>query len=155
MTGDDQLWFGDTLVRFRVSASDGSDGISVMESLAPRADSPPLHVHHDEDEVFHVLEGALTLTVDGTLVSLGAGETALAPQGVPHTYRVDSEQARWLVVTRNGSFEAFVRACSRPAERAELPERSGPPSAEQAGTLAQLAAAHGIDLVGAPLTARA
>ena len=32
------LWFLDTLVDFPVSYTDGADGISVMESLAPRGD---------------------------------------------------------------------------------------------------------------------
>ena len=29
-----------------------------MESLAPHGDSPPLHVHQTEDEIFHVLEAS-------------------------------------------------------------------------------------------------
>jgi hypothetical protein len=85
-------------------------------------------------------------------VLVGAGEAALAPVGVPHTYRVESpDGARWLNVTTHGDFERFVRAMSRPAERAELPERQGPPTPEQAVHLAATAREHGIEMVAPPL----
>ena len=49
-----------------------------------------------------------------TEVTIDAGETILAPKGVPHTYRVESPAgARWLLITRRGDFERFVRAQSR------------------------------------------
>jgi quercetin dioxygenase-like cupin family protein len=149
------LWFLETLVTFPVSHGDGDDGISVMESLARRGDSPPYHVHHTEDEAFHVLEGELALLVDGEPKRALAGETHLAPKGVPHTYRVVSERARWLVVTTRGDFERFVRAASRPARAAELPPPSGPPTPGQQRKLAELALSHGIELLGPPLTEEA
>jgi hypothetical protein len=122
-----------------------------MESVARRGDSPPYHVHRTEDEIFHVLEGELVVLVDGETSRARAGETHLLPKGVPHTYRVVSEQARWLVVTTQGDFERFVRECSRPAEAAELPPPSGPPTPEQQRALGEVAARHGIDLIGPPL----
>ncbi|HZQ64058.1 MAG TPA: cupin domain-containing protein [Gaiellaceae bacterium] len=146
------LWFLDTLVNVRVSHDAGADGISVVESLARRGDSPPYHVHHTEDEVFHLLEGELRLLVDGKRTTLHAGETLLAPKDVPHTYCVTSVRARWLVVTTNGDFERFVRELSRPAEAAELPPPAGPPSAEEQRLLAEAAARHGIELIGPPLS---
>lgn len=147
------LWFLDTLVTFPVGHDDGADGISVMESRARRGDSPPYHIHRTEDEVFHLLDGEIVLLVDGATQRVRAGETHLAPKGVPHTYRVVSDSARWLVTTTNGDFERFVRAASRPAVRAELPESSGPPSADQQAALAELSGRHGIDLIGPPLSA--
>ena len=149
------LWFADTLVSFPVSHADGQDGMSVMESLARRGDSPPYHVHETEDEVFYVLEGELVVRVDGSLRTLCAGELALAPKGVPHTYRVVSERARWLVTTTHGDFERFVRAASRPAERPELPPAGGPPTPDQAAAFATLALEHRIALVGPPLDEQA
>ncbi len=147
------LWFFNALVSFRTSHGDGADGISVMESLAPRGESPPYHVHHTEDEVFHLLEGELVLLVDGQTQRLGAGETRLAPRGVAHTYRVTSEHARWLVITTRGDFEGFVRAVSRPATAPVLPVPAGPPTPEQQQALAELARRYGIELLGEPLTA--
>jgi mannose-6-phosphate isomerase-like protein (cupin superfamily) len=150
-TSTQQLWFLNALVTVRVPHHEGEDGISVLESLAPHGESPPLHVHQTEDEVFHVLEGELRVHAGDTEVTIGAGETILGPKGVPHTYRVESpEGARWLVITRRGDFERFVRALSRPAERPE-PPTPRPPTPEQANALAAAAREHRIELVGPPL----
>jgi quercetin dioxygenase-like cupin family protein len=145
-----QLWFLDSLVTVRVSSEEGSDGVSMLENFAPRGASPPLHVHYTEDEIFHILEGQLRFRVNDEELRLGAGQTLLAPKGVPHTYIVESERARWLVTTAHGDFERFVRSFSRPAERDELPEPS-PPTPEQAEALAAACREHGIELVGPPL----
>jgi quercetin dioxygenase-like cupin family protein len=148
----EKLWFLDSLVRIPVGHSDGTDGVSVVESSAPHGDSPPLHVHHGEDEVFHVLVGELRLRLGESEVCVGAGETVLAPKGTPHTYRVESpDGARWLVVTTNGDFERLVRTVSRHADRAGLPTRSGPPTAEQMDALAAACRECRIELVGPPL----
>ncbi len=147
-----QLWFLDTTVSIPVSSAAGEDGISVIASLARRGDSPPLHVHANEDEVFHVLEGTMRLSVGGRELVVAAGETAHAPKGVPHTYRVESEHARWFVVTTGGDFERFVRALARPAEHDGLPPGADAPTEEEQQLLAATAAEHGIELVGPPLS---
>jgi quercetin dioxygenase-like cupin family protein len=146
----ERFWFLDTLVTMRVPHEAGTDGVSVLESRAPRGDSAPLHVH-DEDEIFHLLEGEMLLRVGGADRTVKAGETLLAPAGIPHTYRVLSEEAAWLVVTARGEFEQVVRGFSRPAEHPSLPEPGGPPSAEAQARLAEVCREHGIDLVGPPL----
>jgi mannose-6-phosphate isomerase-like protein (cupin superfamily) len=151
-TSTEQMWFLNTLHTVRVRHDEGEDGISVMETLAPHGDSAPLHVHHTEDELFHLLEGELRMRAGDADVTIAAGETLLAPKGVPHTYRVESrEGARWLVITRRGDFERFVRSQSRPAERPELPTPHGPPTPEQLEALAAAAGNYGIELVGPPL----
>jgi hypothetical protein len=43
------LWFLNTYVTILISSRGGSDGISVLEHRASQGDSPPLHIHHDED----------------------------------------------------------------------------------------------------------
>jgi quercetin dioxygenase-like cupin family protein len=148
----EQFWFLNTLHTVRVRHDQGEDGISVLETLAPHGDSPPLHVHRTEDELFHVLEGELRMQADDADIRIGAGESILAPKGVAHTYRVESpDGARWLVITTRGDFERFVRALSRRAERSELPSPQGPPTTEQADVLAAAGRAHGIEFVGPPL----
>ncbi len=147
-----QLWFQNSLVTIRVSASECQDGISILEHLVPHGFSPPLHLHRTEDEVFHVLEGEFRVKIKDQEHRLGAGDVLLAPKGVPHTYRVESAQGgRCLAITARGDFERFVRAVSRPAERPELPPPAGPPSADALQALKAAAAKHGIEFVGPPL----
>lgn len=147
------LWFLDTFVTVHIGHGHGADRISLLEHRAAFGDSPPLHVHDNEDEGFHVLEGRLRVRVDNAgEFELEAQNSFLAPKGVAHTYRVESaEGARWLTVTNGTDFENFVRAAGRPADRQELPPPSGPPSEEQVAQLSELSESYGIHLVGPPL----
>jgi quercetin dioxygenase-like cupin family protein len=149
---NEQIWFLNGLVTVHTAHASGGDGISVLELSSPYGDSPPLHIHRTEDEIFHVLDGRLRVRLNGADVTVGTGETAFTPAGVPHTYRVESvEGARWLVITAHGDFERFVRATGRPAEYPAPPAPNGPPTPEQVQAFAAVARAHGIDLIGPPL----
>src|SRR5215210_1952619 len=140
-TADERsLWFLDTHVLIRLSYTDGTDDISILESHAPFGDSAPLHVHRNEDEVFHILEGRMRFRVKDQERHAGAGEILIVPKGTPHTYRVESTQgARWLTITTGQEFERFVRAMGRPAQGEGLPPHLGPPSPEDEEALAQVA----------------
>jgi quercetin dioxygenase-like cupin family protein len=150
----EQLWFLNGLVTVRVRHDQGEDGISILERLAPHGESPPLHVHRTQDELFHLLEGELRVRAGDAEIRIGAGESLLAPKGVPHTYRVESpDGARWLVVTTGGDFERFMRELSRPAAGPGLPSPQGPPTPEQQDALARAGRPRGIEVVGPPLDA--
>jgi quercetin dioxygenase-like cupin family protein len=141
------LWFIDGLVHIHVSGEETDGRYTVLEIQTPEGDMPPLHVHHEEDEVFHVVEGRVTLFLPGQEMPLTAGETFRAPQGIPHTYRVESETARWLVFCAPARFDDFVRAVSEAAAADELPPRGRPIDPER---FAAEAARRGIELLGPP-----
>ncbi len=46
----------------------------------------PLHVHHDDDEAWYVLEGTLVVRLGERDVEVPAGGAVIAPRGTPHTY---------------------------------------------------------------------
>jgi quercetin dioxygenase-like cupin family protein len=148
----EKFWFLDTLITFNVAEADNADRISVIEHRGPYGSSPPLHVHHTEDEVFHVLAGEARFNVGGREVQVHAGDTLAAPKGVPHTYVITSpEGAGWLTVTRRGDFERMVRKIARPAEHEGLPPHRGAPSGAEAAALEAACRAHGISLIGPPM----
>lgn len=149
--GAEFLWFNDTLIAIHLSSGAGRDGICVVEHRMPYGDSPPLHVHRNEDEVFHILEGKMRFRVDGRDRLASAGETVLAPKGLPHTYRVESSVGvRCLTITRGSDFETMLRQAGRPAGRPELPPHTEVTPAMIAA-LTDVCANNGIDIVGAPL----
>lgn len=136
-------WFTDTRVRVLVD----EPALGLVEGEALQGNMPPLHVHHEDDESFYVLEGRLSLFLPGERIELEAGEAVLAPKGVPHTYRVESESARWLVGSMPGRFADFVLATSIPAEGHGYAEPSRMPSPEM---LVEEAAKRGIEILGPP-----
>jgi hypothetical protein len=46
----------------------------------------PLHVHHADDEAWHVMSGALRFRFEDQELIARAGTTVLVPAGVPHTF---------------------------------------------------------------------
>src|SRR5262245_19715430 len=57
-----------------------------------------LHIHYQDDEVWHVLEGTLTFRFVDRQVEAPAGTTVFVPAGVPHTYFVTGEATRYLII---------------------------------------------------------
>ena len=120
----------------------------MIEFLLPRHASPPLHTH-PQDESYVVLEGRLTIQAGERRFELEAGGAAVVPMGVAHTFRVESETARVLVLSTPAGLERFVREGSVPASHPTLPPADAPrPSPEE---LERIFAAHGQVNVGPPL----
>jgi quercetin dioxygenase-like cupin family protein len=143
------IWFIDTLARVLVDAEASGGTVAVVESEARRGDMPPLHVHRREDEVFYVLDGTLSLHLPECSLELGPGAAAFAPRDVPHAYRVESETARWLAIATPAGFDAFVREVGEPAREDALPPTG---RVHDSARLAEIAARHGIELLGPPGT---
>jgi mannose-6-phosphate isomerase-like protein (cupin superfamily) len=65
-----------------------------------RGSGPPsLHVHHADDEAWHVLEGTLRFQLGGRTEDVSAGATVFVPAGVPHTYEALPGSRYLLVLT--------------------------------------------------------
>jgi len=143
------LWFLDNLAYVHVAGNQSGESFSLGELVGARGNMPPLHVHHRDDETFYVIDGEVTLFYGDHEVSIGPGQALLAPRDIPHTYRVDSDRARWLVINSPSGFEQFLLEASEPAPSADLPPQ-GRPADPQA--LAQAAAVYGIEILGPPGT---
>ena len=135
------IWFLHNRVRIHISAAQTDGSFALLESTGPAGDHTPLHVHHLDDEGFYVLEGEITLWAGDEKHVLGAGESILAPRGVPHTLRVGDRDARWLVTSTPAGFEAFVRAAGSTEPQAALPSPD---------ELTRVASEHGIEILGPP-----
>jgi quercetin dioxygenase-like cupin family protein len=143
------FWFADTLGRIRVAGDETEGRACVVEVTGRRGAMPPLHVHHVDDEIFHLLEGELTLHHGAETVRLSAGETALAPRGVPHTFRIESDVARILVTGTPAGFDRFIEAFGMPAERLEAPAAPVPPDIDAVIEL-ERETGYRIEILGPP-----
>ena len=80
---------------------------------------------------------------------MGEGDVAVATMGTPHSFRVDSETARVLVLSTPAGLERMVRDGSVPATSPGLPPADAPrPTPEE---LERLFEAHGQVNLGPPL----
>jgi mannose-6-phosphate isomerase-like protein (cupin superfamily) len=57
-----------------------------------------LHVHHADDEAWHVLEGTLVFRLRDRQVEAPAGTTVFVPAGVPHDYFEAQGPSRYLII---------------------------------------------------------
>jgi hypothetical protein len=57
-----------------------------------------MHVHHLDDEAWHILEGTLTFKFADRYVEATAGTTVFVPAGVPHTYYEAHGRSRYLII---------------------------------------------------------
>jgi quercetin dioxygenase-like cupin family protein len=142
------LWFLGVLATVKASGAQTAGSVAVVEHLAPRGSGSPLHVHSREDEWFYVFEGELTFWVGGETIVAPAGSFVFGPKGIPHTFTVSSDEARFLLVAEPAGFEDFMRAVGEPAERLEIPPAATEPP-DVAG-LTAVAAEFGIDIIGPP-----
>jgi len=74
----------------RLIASPGA-AIVLAEWADPGGGDPPryiapLHVHHEDDEAWYVLAGALVVRSGDIDIEVPAGGAAIVPRGTPHTY---------------------------------------------------------------------
>jgi mannose-6-phosphate isomerase-like protein (cupin superfamily) len=59
----------------------------------------PLHVHHADDEAWHVISGALRFRLADREFTAQAGSTVLVPAGVAHTFgNAGPEPSRYILI---------------------------------------------------------
>jgi hypothetical protein len=94
------------------------------------------------------MEGELTLWVGGQVITATASSFVYGPRGIPHTFTVTSDQARFLLVVEPAGFGGFVRAIGQPAERLEIPSAATEPP--DMARIAEAAAEYGLEILGPP-----
>lgn len=72
---------------FRLGPEDTGGTFALWEEEIPEGVGPPLHIHHDAQELFIVLEGRLRVRCAGRDTEVGAGASVLIPQHAEHTFK--------------------------------------------------------------------
>jgi quercetin dioxygenase-like cupin family protein len=123
-------WMG-TDYSINVAKADSAGTVGVFESVTPAGDGPPVHIHNNEDEVLHVIDGEFEFWLDGQVSRAAQGRSVFLPRGVPHTFRVVGDRpGRILAITVPGGFENFFVEVSErdlriPDNMPELMELAG------------------------------
>ena len=133
-------WLG-TDYTITIDRQDSGGIVGMFEAMVPAGEGPPIHVHHNEDEVIHVLAGEYEFWLDGATRRLGPGASVFLPRGVPHTFRVVGKvPGRNIAVLTPGGFEAFFVDVA--AKNLRIPD--------DIGELTTIAERYGLEFLGPP-----
>jgi quercetin dioxygenase-like cupin family protein len=121
-------WLGETSTYFLATGEQTGDMFTLVDERACRGESVPLHLHRDDMESFYVLEGEITFYIDDQPgVRASAGSFAHVPGGTVHGFRIESDTARYLILTtpRHGRFYRAITLPSRPGGMPPLESVAG------------------------------
>ena len=143
------LWFNGGFGVLKATADQTDGRFAAMELLAPKGFASPLHIHRAEDEFFVVLDGEVRVRHGDDIIEAVRGSLVYGPRGVPHAFRVDSEEARLLLFFGPAGVEGFFRDGGKPARIRGLP-----PVGEQfldKEALKEIGGRYSQEFVGPPL----
>lgn len=87
-----------------------TDGrFALLESWQQRGAEPPRHTHTREDVLVYVLEGRVTYYVDGKPLDVPQGTSVHLPRYSERVFRVETGEARMLVMVAPAGPEDYLR----------------------------------------------
>ena len=140
------VWYTGWLVTFLATGEDTQGQFALQEQVGRKGNVPPRHIHHREDETFYVLEGEMTFFIGDRTIKATPGTMVYAPRHVPHSFTIDSEQVRILVLNTPAGIEEFFKELSVPAPSMTLPPPAEIPYSEKQKMMA-LAPKYGFEIV--------
>jgi quercetin dioxygenase-like cupin family protein len=146
------LWFEGGLGLLKATAELTEGRFAALELRAPKGFAAPLHVHRNEDEFFIVLSGEVRFQLGDQVIEAVDGTLVYGPRDVGHSFHVDSEQARLLLLCGPAGVEGFFREGSKPARSVDLPPSDETFLGRQA--LMEIAARFDQEFIGPPLPPR-
>ncbi len=118
---EEAYWWHGSLYRIKARAADTGGALGLVDASLYGGFGPALHVHHREDEAFYVLEGTIRFRVRDEDFVGRPGRWVWAPRQVPHTFTVESEAARTLILFTPGGFERLFEVGGVPAGESPRP----------------------------------
>jgi quercetin dioxygenase-like cupin family protein len=148
--GGEAMWVLGGLYTWKALGAQTGREYSLCEVRGPAGFSAPLHLHERENEGFYIAAGEVTLFLGDGEARLSEGGFGFAPSGIPHTFRLDSAEARLLLFITPGAagHEGMFAEMGEPATANVLP--TAPKGAPDFANLAAIAAKHGTKIVGPP-----
>jgi quercetin dioxygenase-like cupin family protein len=144
---DRSVWYNGSLMTFLATGEDTHGQFALIEAVARRGNVPPPHIHHREDEIFYVLDGEVVVSVGDRTIKGTAGTMFFLPRDVRHSFTIESEQSRMLILLTPAGLEGWFKEFSVPAQAMTLPPADEPPYGEMQRML-EAASRYGIEFVG-------
>jgi mannose-6-phosphate isomerase-like protein (cupin superfamily) len=118
-----------SVMLFKAVAADDDGDFSLMERTVPVGGRrPPAHRHTNCSEAYFVLDGRVSVTVEGQEQLLEPEDFVLVPRGASHTFGNGGDTQARLLVLHAPAMDAYFAALHDLWNRAEPPA----PDAERA-----------------------
>ena len=127
---DRSVWYSGHLMTFLATAEDTQGQFTLIELVARKGNVPPPHIHHREAESFYILEGEVTVSVGDHTVKATPGTLVVVPRHTVHSFVIESEQVRVLILLTPAGMEGWFKEFSVPAEAMTLPPAAEVPYSE-------------------------
>ena len=124
---------GDHMV-VRLTGAETGERFTLVEQTNEPGTGIPMHLHENEDELFHILEGQMNFRVGGQAVTATAGTTVFLPRNIPHDWMVVGDTP---VRTLLSVFPAGVEGMWQ--ELSDMP--AGPPDMQR---VMEICASYGV-----------
>ena len=144
---DHSVWYNGSLMTFLATGDHTQGKFALIEAVAWKGNVPPPHIHHREDEIFYVLEGEIVVSVGDRTIKGKAGTMVFLPRDVPHSFTIESEYGRMLILLTPAGLERWFKEFSVPAQAMSLPPADEPAYGEVQRML-EAAPRFGIEFVG-------
>jgi len=139
-------WGPGDQITFLITGEETGGAFFLAEVSVPPGGGPGLHIHHREDESFHILQGTLTVQVGGKTIVASPNDFVFLPRGVEHCFKnTGSNDAKFLVLVTPAGLENFFAEAFYPT-----PDRSAAPPLVTDALLARLVSAapkYGLEFV--------
>jgi|SRR5215470_8410812 len=127
---DRSVWYSGWLMTFLATAEDTQGQFALIEGVARKGNVPPPHIHHREEETFYVLEGEMTVSVGDRTTKATPGTTVIVPRNTVHSFAIESEQLRVLILVTPAGMDGWFKEFSVPAPAMTLPPAAEVPYSE-------------------------
>src|SRR5215831_10012579 len=123
---DRSVWYNGSLMTFLANGEDTHGQFALIEAVARRGNVPPPHIHHREDEIFYVLDGEIVVSVGDRTIKGTPGTMVFLPREVRHSFTIESDQIRMLILVTPAGLEGWFKEFSVPAPAMTLPPADEP-----------------------------
>jgi len=123
---DHSVWYNGWLMTFLATGEDTRGQFALIEAVARRGNVPPPHIHHREDEIFYVLDGEIVVSVGDRTIKGTPGTMVFLPREVRHSFTIESDQIRMLILVTPAGLEGWFKQFSVPAPAMTLPPADEP-----------------------------
>ncbi|GAB5558823.1 MAG: hypothetical protein SynsKO_04700 [Synoicihabitans sp.] len=69
-----------------ISAKESDGMVAVFKEVVGPKSGPPLHLHKNQTEIFHVISGRIRFQLEGQITDVETGGTAIIPPGKAHAF---------------------------------------------------------------------